>query len=551
MEDVIKSIFASIEKDRLKARYYEDAFEAIKILFKEDKQTAFKYNASLRTYIETAKKASTSILFLRQVENIRKETYHLEAQDIFDSYLIYVEWNRPPEKKFYLPRRKVLKRVADSLQDLEERKIKFLGVSLPRRVGKSTLCIFFMTWVMGKHPETASVMSGHSDKLTNGFYNEILSIITDDNTYLWDDVFPENKIANTSAFNETIDLNKTKRFSTLTCRSITGTLTGAVEVGSDGILYCDDLVEDLEEALNLDRLDKKYNAYLNQLKDGCKDGAAELMVGTRWNVLDPLGRIKAEHENDPLYRFIVIPALDENDESNFQYDYGVGFSTQYYHEMRVAMNPADWWAKCMGQPYVREGLLFPHEELNYYDGKLPDGKPDRIISVIDVAWGGGDYFSMPMAYVYKDIEGDDVVYIFDVIFTKGSKEVTYPMVAGMIQKHNPYSVQIEANNGGAEFRDKIEAILLKNNFHTNISTRRCPTTTSKKERIYRYSGDIKKFYFLDMKHRGFEYRKFMENLTTFVMEGKNKNDDAPDSLALLVTAIFNTYGKVTVFERPI
>ena len=71
----------------------------------------------------------------------------------------------------------MLKRLVDDLQDLADHVIVFLGISLPPRVGKSTLCIFFMTWMMGRNPDIANVMSGHSDKLTSGFYKEILNII--------------------------------------------------------------------------------------------------------------------------------------------------------------------------------------------------------------------------------------------------------------------------------------------------------------------------------------------------------------------------------------
>lgn len=102
----------------------------------------------------------------------------------------------------------------------------------------------------------------------------------------------------------------------MTCRSISGTLTGAVEIGTGGVLYCDYLIEDLEESLNPVRLQNKYDAYLNQLKDRKKLGAVELMVGTRWNVADPLGRIEEQYRDNPRYRFTVIPALNEGGESN-------------------------------------------------------------------------------------------------------------------------------------------------------------------------------------------------------------------------------------------
>lgn len=545
MDKIINSIFKKIKKDPLTVELYTDCFECIKIIFADNKQKAFEYNKQFRKNLVQSKKLTTDLSFIGEVENLRKESYHLEAVDIFDSYLIYLEWDRPATKKFYLPRRKVLKTLVQDLQDLADHKITFLGISLPPRVGKSTLCIMFMTWIMGKNPDIANVMSGHSDKLTDGFYREILSILNDDETYLWKEVFPEIKIVDNSAKNESIDLGRKKRFPTITCRSIGGTLTGAVEIGEGGVLYSDDLVEDLEESLNPERLQAKYDAYLNQLKDRKKDNALELMVGTRWNVLDPMGRIHDQYENDPRYRFRVISALDENDESNFDYDHGVGFSTEYYHDMRKSIDDATWWAKYMGQPYVREGLLFPQAELNYFNGILPEGTPDRIMAVIDVAWGGGDSLSMPIGYLY----GTDC-YIPDVVFNKGDKTITRPLVVGKLKRHLPHQVQVEANNGGAEYCEDIEEMLLSENVHINLSYRKAPNTMSKLARIIQVAPEIKRFYFLDNSHADKEYKSFMREVTSFVMTGKNKHDDAPDSLAMLVNLIYNSYGEVKIFQRP-
>ncbi len=545
MEKVISKIFQKIEKEPLELRYYNDCFDAIKYLYKTDKDKCFEFNRRLRQLCTAAKKQNKDWDFIEGIEDIRKESYHLEAKDIFDSYLIYLEWNRPANKKFYLPRRKVLRTLVNDLQDLADHKITFLGISLPPRVGKSTLCIMFMTWIMGKLPDIANVMSGHSDKLTDGFYREILSVITDPNTYLWNEVFPESTLANTSAKNETIDLNREKRFPTMTCRSIGGTLTGAVEIGEGGVLYCDDLVEDLEESLNPDRLQAKYDAYLNQLKDRKKDNSLELMVGTRWNVLDPLGRIQDQYENDPNYRFRVIPALNEEDESNFDYDFGVGFSTEYYHDMRKSIDDATWWAKYMGQPYVREGLLFPRDELNYYNGVLPDGDPVKI-AVCDVAWGGGDSLSMPFVYIF---DGD--VYIHDVIFNKGDKEVTYPIVVGKTKQHLPHKERFEANNGGTEYADKVDELLRKDKVHINIFSKRSLSTQSKLARIIQYAPDIRKFYFVAPKYQSKEYKRFMQEVTTFVQTGKNPHDDACDSLAMLADELFHGTMEVEIFKRPL
>ena len=547
IERLIGAIRGKADLDPLNPKIFEDWFAAVRLLGDDPGRrfSAYQELPELRRRAQYLIKNSADSQALQRVYHLIGQTWLYAAQDDFDSYCIYLEWRRPPDKKFYQPRRRVLRVLAQDLQDLADRKIVFLGVSLPPRVGKSTLCIFFITWLMGKYPDSASVMSGHSDKLTDGFYGEVLNIITDVDTYNWNEIFPGVKLVDKSAKNETVDLNRKKRFPTLTCRSIGGTLTGAVEIGENGVLYSDDLIEDLEESLNPVRLDAKYDAYLNQLKDRKKLGALELMVGTRWNVLDPLGRISEQYRDDPKYRFRVIPALDENDHSNFNYDYGVGFDDAYYHDMRASIDHATWLAKYQGNPVVREGLLFPRDELKWYNGVLPDGEPDRKLMVADIAWGGGDFFSAPVAYVYGAS-----VYIQDVVFSNADKTVTKPAVCAKIKAHMPHTFRGEANNGGDEYCDSIDGMLRSEGVHLSIRSQRAPNTQSKLSRILQYAPDIKQFYFVDDAHSSPEYRAFMGQVTTFTSTGKNPHDDAPDSLAMLAEELNGSLARVTVINRP-
>lgn len=532
-----KSVLKKIKK--IKRQTEETLLDAFSLVRELEKLTEIK------TYCKWIRAEARKIPTVSMYD-LTYKTYLLEAmKGDFDAYCIYLEKNRDAEKRFYLPRRDVLLPLVNDLQDLFDGKLDFLGISLPPRVGKSTLCIFFMTFVMGHRPDIASVMSGHSDKLTDGFYREILSIMTDNTQYLWADVFPNVQIVDNSAKNETIDLVRKKRFPTMTCRSISGTLTGAVEIGTGGVLYCDDLIEDLEESLNPLRLESKYNAYLNQLKDRKKLGALELMVGTRWNVFDPLGRVEEQYKNNPRYRFRVVPALNENDESNFNYKFGLGFDTAYYHDMRESLRGdlATWWAKYMGKPYIREGLLFPENELKFYNGVLPDGEPTKIF-VCDTAWGGGDSLSMPIAYVY-----DNGIYIHDWVFNNGDKTVTRPAVVGRLKQHLPHRGRFEANNGGDEYADAVDKELREDGVRINITSKKAPTTQSKLARIIQHAPDIKEFYFRNEKCQSAEYRKAMNELTLFVQTGKNLHDDAPDSLAMLSDFITGGAKSVTVAKR--
>lgn len=543
MKILLEKIFQETKKSH-SVRAMTDLKDICRECMKTDTALATEYLVKLSDEIEVAIGKSTEIEVLRPLFELHKRVVFLAAPHSFHCYLLALEWNRPPERKFYPPRRKVLKTLVDDLQDLADKKLDFLGISLPPRVGKSTLCIFFMTWIMGRSPDSANVMSGHSDKLTDGFYRELLSILTDATQYAWAEIFPSVPIVDNSAKNETIDLNKKKRFPTMTCRSISGTLTGAVEIGNDGILYCDDLIEDLEESLNPLRLQAKYDAYLNQLKDRKKLGAVELMVGTRWNTADPLGRIQEQYAGNPRYRFRVIPALDDNGESNFNYQYGLGFDTAYYLDMKESIDDATWCAKYQGNPYIREGLLFPEDELLTYNGILPDGDPEKV-AVCDVAWGGGDSLSMPILYKF----GADV-YVHDVVFNRGDKTITYPVVVGRLKHHHPHKARFEANNGGHEYADNVDKELRKDGVHINVFSRKAPNNQSKLARIIQFAPDIKRFYFLADRYRSKEYREFMREVTTFVQTGKNPHDDACDSLAMAADEIFHGNGIVEVFKRP-
>lgn len=72
-----------------------------------------------------------------------KNFYYLHEQLLlalapydFDSYCLYIEWDRDPRSKFYAPRRKQLRPLAEALQDLYEGKYEVLCLSLPPGIGK-------------------------------------------------------------------------------------------------------------------------------------------------------------------------------------------------------------------------------------------------------------------------------------------------------------------------------------------------------------------------------------------------------------------------------
>lgn len=536
-----------IKQHGIEYRTLFDLLDVAKTAFEKENDTewALKVTSYIKECCTWAIQNSIEVL---QMDDLYWKTLKAEAPYHFESFLFYMEKNRRPEKRFYEPRKKTLGIVVQDLQDLEDGLLEFLGISLPPRVGKSTLCIFFLAWVIGRHPESHNAMSGHSGILADRFYNDVFKL-TQNEEYTFKEIFPDIDLANKSSEKNELYFSPTEAFATLTCRGIDGTWTGAVDISSDGYLYVDDMVRDRTESLSPIRLGNRYQDYLNVLVDRKNDGSKELMVGTRWNVYDPLGRVETENANNPRYRFRKIPALDENDESNFQYDYGKGFSTEYYRKMRDRLDKNEWMAKYQQRPFIREGLLFPLDELNYYNGVLPDG--DHITAAAcDVAWGGGDSLSMPFGKLFGSVD-DGPIYIPDWIFNKGDKYVTKPLVVAKTLQHRPNMERFEANNGGDEYAEDIDRLLREQGFKTNISWAKASNQVGKMAKIIQYAPDVKRrCYFLKPELQSQEYKAAMEELGIIVQVGKNEHEDSADGLVQLIQLFENGNVKTTIINSP-
>lgn len=476
----------------------------------------------------------------RQLYN---KTLLMAAPVDFDSYCQYLEWNREPGKRFYLPRRKQLKPVADALQELAERKLDVLAISMPPGVGKTTLAIFFLTWLAGKEPDKPMLTGSHSNSFLRGVYDECLRIMGTEGEYLWHDVFPNIDIERTNAADLAIDIGTPKRFATLQFTSVGSGNAGKVR--AEGLLYCDDLVSGIEQALSKERLDKLWEQYSTDLRQRKIGDCVELHIATRWSCHDVIGRLEQKYLESDRAKFIVMPALDENEESNFNYGNGVGFSTQFYHDMRDTMDDASWRALYMNEPIEREGLLYAEDELRRYF-ELPDGDPDGVISICDTKDKGKDYAFLPVAYVY----GSDY-YIADCICDNGLPDVVEPRIVNCLIQNKVQMSRFEHNNAGGRIAKDIQEAVKKNGGITKITTKF--TTSNKETKIILNSAWVKEhclFKDKSLYKKKEDYGRMMDMLCSYTVAGKNKHDDVPDGFAMLSEyAQSFSRNKVEVFAR--
>lgn len=518
-----------------------------------------------RKYCFAYSKAVKDIALRKYAETLKPEWDEMywqamlwEAPMLLDSYCLYIEKNRKPQERFYQPRRRTLKKVVDKLQALEDDELDELFLHQPARTGKSQIITLGTSWHCSRNTEISNLYVTYKEGLGGAFIDGCMEIWTDP-TYCHNDIFP-TKIARTDAKNHKVDLERKKKYATLSGKGLESGLNG--EYDAYGWLILDDILEGIQDVLNPDILHRKQIVFDNNVMSRKKEQCKLILNGTIWSLhdlyMDRLNFLQSNPEaKDIRYEVLKIPALDpDTDESNFDYDYGVGFSTKYYRTIRAKFEENDdmagWLAQYQQEPIEREGALFNSEHMRFYNGILPNEPPLKVVSACDVALGGLDYLSMPVAYVYED----GSVYIHDVVYDNSEKKYTMPKVVNAIIENQVTNAFFEANAGGEGYKDEVEQELKKKGYKTNLVSKfaqqmilstgghAAKTHQRKEQRIWDNAEEIRKFYFRDIGCQSQEYRKFMTNLYSFTMTGKNKNDDSPDSLASLAVFLRRGSGAV-------
>ncbi|MEG2831903.1 MAG: hypothetical protein RR923_03895 [Bacilli bacterium] len=537
-------VMDTLRSDYNSVNYYKEAVEVAKIIISKINSGGIKYDG--RKFGDVAK-----IMFNCYVDMARSGD--------FRAFLIAMEWNRTFKRQFYMPRRRVLEHhgVIQAFQDLKDRKYDVLMLNLPPRVGKSTLGLMFLTFMASLYPEKSILGSGHSAGLVDSFYKEISEFITSEE-YCYKNIFPELKIVDNSSLYNYIDLDKQKRFHTFSFRSIDSGTTGMVQASN--VLYNDDLIKGAEQANSPDRLAKLWSEYTSTVMDRKVEDCMELWIGTPWSLNDPMSITKQKYlkSKNQRIKIISIPCYDENGESNFLYDGDNKFSKEYYNNMEDFEDPVIFSAKYLMDPVERDGRPFSKDQLQFFY-EFEKGAEEEATFYVDCAFGGGDYYSMPIAF----IDGYNV-YIEDVIHSKEGTNVTVPLTCDKIMQYGIKRGGFEENNGGKQLSQLVEAELKRRNYKCYITTYRVPTNKNKLSRIMACQNEIKgisklentyKIFFKhESKREGNKmYSDFMKDIYNFSQkissQGK-QHDDSPDAVAGLITNMLEKKsGAVAKFNK--
>jgi predicted phage terminase large subunit-like protein len=402
---------------------------------------------------------------------------------------------------------------------------------------------------MGHFPNKPNLFSSFSGFMTRMFYDAVDNFI-ESNEYCWADVFPDVKMESTNAKEETINLDRWQPFKTLTCRPINASLTGNTRC--ENFLCVDDLVSGIEEALSKERMDKLFGKLGTDLRTRRKVGAKEIYLATRWSVHDPIGRLQRLYEGNPRCRFVAIPDIDPTTgRSNFEYDYGVGFTVKYFTDIAATMDEISYRCMFKSEPIEREGILYNADQLKRYLNLPMDEegnvlKPDAIFSVCDTKDTGKDY----NAHVCIKQYGNKY-YLDDVVFKNIDPGTLDYLNADMIVRNKVQMSQFESNKEGSRTANEVERIVTEKGWFCHF-TKKYTTQNKETKIIINSPWVLEHVYFKDpsLYPLQSDYANFIKFLCSWTQLGKNTHDDAPDVMAMVAIFVAEMLGgQVEVMSR--
>lgn len=478
----------------------------------------------------------------------------LEAQNkVVDSAFQYLEKKREPKERFYMPRRKQFLKIGliDALQGMIDDRYDILCVSLVPGAGKTTVEKMFHALVAGWFPRDFSLFYSHSGDITRMYYDGVYDIVTNEEEYTWNEIFPNLSVTSTNAKMEQFNVGKYKSFPSVQCTSVGSKNAGKVRASK--FLLVDDMIGGIEEAMNpiiLDKLWDKYAVDARQRKIQDTDGknCKEIHIATRWSVHDVIGRIQNMYEGNPRVKVIAVPDVDPvTGESNFEYEFS-GFTKEFFEDQQLLMDDISYRCLYKQEPIEREGLLFPEDKIRRYLN-LPHGEPEIVTGQCDTKGKGTDYFVLPVLQKY----GEDYYCVDCVCDNTADYEMQYENAANVLTNNKVQECEFERNAGGDRVAMEVNKRVEAKGWICNITD--TPTETNKEARIFQCSNWIlQHVIFKDpsLYKPNDPYGVMMSLLKRYSVSGKKQLDDVPDvfsNFALRVTN-GNNVAKVEAAVNP-
>ena len=418
-------------------------------------------------------------------------------------------------------------------------RIKRLIVTVPPQHGKSEGSSRMLpAFIFGLNPNAKITLISYGQTFASKFNRDVQRIIDSKKYY---DVFPEVTLNQSSVVAKSENhLRNTEEFEIVGHRGyfkavgVGGGLTG----NTVDIAIMDDLYKDYQDATSPTVSQRVWEWYLTVLKTRLHNDSQELMVFTRWDENDAVGRLEkagkvvtydgsipvdelAKTLDKDVFIKINFEAIKDSEFTNLDPRekgeplFPIKHSLEKLESVRE-LDKSKFDALYQGNPSSKEGMMY--DEFSTYRN-APEFL--SINAYCDTADKGSDYLC---SIVYGiPYEGEDI-YILDIVYTQQAMEVTEPMVWQQYQMNRVRKAYIESNAGGRSF-----ARVIDQNTTSETQVIQFTQSANKQARIFSNSASVNRVtkFPVGWEHK---FNEFHSHITTFKKDGRNGHDDSADVL---------------------
>jgi predicted phage terminase large subunit-like protein len=290
-----------------------------------------------------------------------------------------------------------------------------------------------------------------------------------------------------------------------------------------GAIIIDDPLkpEDAQSDLKREKVNQRFDSTIRNRVNS--RNTPIIIIMQRLHPEDLCGYVISKEPDD--WEVISLPSIKDDDTALWPFKH-----TREELQALWDLNSFVFESQHLQNPKPIEGLLY--KKLRDYK-VVPIGNwPIR--AVCDTADKGKDYLCC-IVYVVTD----HGYYLIDVYYTQDGMETTEEETPKLLTKHLVERIRIESNNGGRGFARNVEknCRTLKNH---KTSFDWYHQTDNKEVRIFTRAAEVQNMVFFPENWKKL-WPKFYEHITSYMASGKNKFDDAPDTLTMIIEAEENLY----------
>lgn len=421
------------------------------------------------------------------------------------------------------------------LTEFAKGNIKKLIITMPPQHGKSEGSTRRLpSFILGRNPNVKIAVASYSTPFARKFNRDVQRII---DTHEFVALFPKTTLNGSNVVTRSDNsLRNADEF------EVVGYRGGLKAVGRGGaltgnavdVMIMDDLYKDYSEGNSPVVRENVWDWYTTVVKTRLHNDSQELIVFTRWNEDDLIGRLEKKEQVITLESLDQIESIPQNAWVKINFE-AIKTTPKTELDKREVGEPL-WGAKhdlnklnqtrdldtehfeCLyqGNPKSKEGQLYT--QFSTYDA-LPSLK--IVKCYVDTADTGQDY----LCGIVYGVGFDKKYYVLDVLYTQEPMELTEKYVPEMLIRNKVNLCDIESNNGGRGF-----ARVVDKSTPNNIQINWFHQSGNKESRIFSNSALVQNNILLP---KGWHNRfpLFFDHVMSYKKSfAANKHDDAADCL---------------------